>query len=194
MKKVLISATALTMALLLAGCASTKKEEKAADKIPVVIGAEGVERPQWVMSGKEDDEGIYAVGSGKMSTQTNSLTTARTNGRAELARTVQTTLKTAITTYAQDTGVASDTLSYMEEATVDRATDILQGSTQKDYWVGQDGTVYVLMFLPFKAVVPAANGIVDEYVTDKKSEITEQKVEEALKKYNLLNTTAGSEN
>jgi len=53
MKKVLISATALTMALCLAGCASTKKGRKSPlDKIPVVIEPEGVERPQWVMSGK----------------------------------------------------------------------------------------------------------------------------------------------
>jgi hypothetical protein len=191
MKKIIIPAVAAV--ILFTGCATAPKETKAADKIPIVMGAEGVARPQWVMSGKEDAAGIYAVGSGKMSTQTNSLTTARTNGRAELLRVVQTTLKTAITTYAEDTGVASGTLSYMEQATVDRAAGILQGSAQKDYWVGPDGTVYVLMFLPFKAVVPVANNIVDEYVTDKKTEITEEKVAEALKKYQLMGSSAGTE-
>jgi hypothetical protein len=186
-KKILFPAVAA--ALLLAGCASSpKKETKAADKIPVVIGAEGVPRPQWVMSGNEGTDGIYAVGYAKLSTQANSLTAARTNGRAELLRMVQTTLKSAVTTYAQDAGVAADALAYMEQATVDRAAGILQGSAQKDYWVGADNTVYILMFLPFKAVVPAANNIVDEYVTDKKTEITEEKVAEALKKYQLINS------
>ena len=46
------------------------------------------------------------------------------------------------------------------------------------------------MYLPIKAVVPAANAILDEYVTDKKSQITEEKVSEALKKYNLLGTSS----
>jgi len=188
MKKLTIFLT--SAAVLLASCASTKPTEKAADKIRPVIGAEGVERPDWVFSGMESPDGIYAVGSSKMSTKINSLKVAETNGRAELARTVQTTIKSALTTYAQDTGVKDDVLNYMEEATVQRTAGILTGSTRKDYWVDQDQTVYALMYLPIKAVVPATNAILDEYVTDKKSQITEEKVSEALKKYNLLGTSS----
>lgn len=192
----------VSAALLISGCATTKKttetaaapaEPKAAEQIPVVIGAEGVARPAWVMSGMESADGIYAVGSGKMSTRENSLKVARTTGRAELQRTVQTTIKSAITTYAQDTGIPDDKLNYMEEATVDRTAGIMQGSTQKDYWVAQDETVYVLMYLPYNAVVPAANDIVSEYAVDKKSQITQEKVAEALKKYNLLDTPAATD-
>ena len=80
----------------------------------------------------------------------------------------------------------------MEEATVQRTAGILQGSTQKDYWVDADETVFVLMYLPYNAITPTANDIVSEYVTDKKTEITEKKVAEALKKYNLLDTTTES--
>ena len=43
--------------------------------------------------------------------------------------------------------------------------------------------------------IKSANDIVDivsEYVTDKKTEITEKKVAEALKKYNLLDTATES--
>ncbi|MDE5899224.1 MAG: LPP20 family lipoprotein [Treponemataceae bacterium] len=181
-------AAAVAVALIFAGCASTGKMEKASDKVPAVIGAEGVERPQWVLSGMESDDGIYAVGSGRMSTRANSLKVAQTNGRAELARTVQTTLKSVITTYAEDTGVKDDVLNYMEEATVQRTAGILQGSTQKDYWVDADETVFVLMYLPYNAVTPVANNIVSEYATDRKTEITEAKVAEALKKYNLLSS------
>lgn len=189
MKKVILFLSA-AVAVLFASCASTKPVVKAADKVPAVIGAEGVERPQWVLSGMESADGIYAVGSGKMSNKVNSLKVAETNGRAELARTVQTTIKSVLTTYAQDTGVKDDVLNYMEEATVQRTAGILAGSSRKDYWVDQDGTVHALMYLPIKAVVPEANAIVDEYVTDKKTRITEEKVEAALKKYNLLGNSS----
>ena len=186
MKKILLVIAAC--GFVFASCASNKGVEKAADKVPGVIGAEGVERPQWVLSGMDSVDGIYAVGSGKMSTRANSLKVAQTNGRAELARTVQAPVKSAITTYAEDTGVKDDVLNYMEEATVVRTAQILQGSTQKDYWVDKDETVFVLMFLPFNAITPVANNIVSEYVTDKKTEITEAKVAEALKKYKLLDS------
>ena len=83
-------------------------------------------------------------------------------------------------------------LNYMEEATVQRTAGILQGSSQKDYWVDADETVFVLMYLPYNAITPTANDIVSEYVTDKKTEITEKKVAEALKKYNLLDTATES--
>ena len=162
MKKLIFAAA---VALAFAGCASNKVQ-KAADKVPAVIGAEGVERPQWVLSGMESDDGIYAVGSGKMSTRANSLKVAQTNGRAELTRTVQVTLKNVITTYAEDTGVKDDVLNYMEEATVQRAAGILSGSKQADYWVDADETVFVLMYLPYNAVTPAANDIVSEYSVD----------------------------
>ena len=171
-------------AILLISCGS----KKAADEVPATVGKEGVSMPQWVMSGLESDDGIYAVGAAKMSNKVNSVTAARTNGRAELLRTVQTTLKTAVTTYAEDTGVASQTLNYMEAATVERAAGVLNGSQQKDYWMDEDGTVYVLMYLPFESLAIEANDIIDEYVTDAKTKITEEKVAAALKKYNLLNS------
>ena len=182
MKKIILLCGILSIFLM--SCAS----KKAADEVPATVGKEGVSMPRWVMAGAESEDGIYAVGAAKMSNKQNSITAARTNGRAELLRTIQTTLKTAITTYAEDTGVASQTLNYMEAATVDRAAGILNGSQQKDYWMDDDGTVYVLMYLPFESLAIEANDIVDEYVTDAKTRITEEKVAEALKKYNLLNS------
>ena len=111
---------------------------------------------------------------------------ARVNARAELSNTVQASIKSAITTYAEDTGVADDNLNYMEQATVQRTDTILQGSTQADYWIGQDKTVYILMFLPYKAVMPEVNNIVKQYSESKQSEITVEKVADAVKKYQLL--------
>lgn len=191
MKKMSIIVALCTAAVILTSCGSTKEaaaanEETAASKVAKVIGAEGVERPAWVMEGKKAADGIYAVGAAKMSTTQNSLKAARVNGRAELANTVQISLKGATTTYAEDTGIPADTLNYMEEAIVQKTDQILQGSTQADYWVGQDSTVYVLMYLPYESIVPQVNQVVKEYAADKKSEITTEKVAAAVEKYNLL--------
>lgn len=191
MKKTLF-VLAITAALsVFMSCGSTKEASKAeettaASKVAKVIGAEGVERPSWVMEGKKSPEGIYAVGSSKMSNMQNSLKAARVSGRAELANTLQTTLKGVTTTYAEDTGISSDTLNYMEEAVVQKTDRVLVGSTQEDYWVGPDSTVYVLMFVPYEAVIPAVNETVNEYTADKKSEVTVDKVKAAVEKYKLL--------
>ncbi|MCI1208223.1 MAG: LPP20 family lipoprotein [Treponema sp.] len=189
MKKSLIIFAAALAAVTIAGCSSTKEVEKTSvqkKEQATVIGAEGVARPDWVMQGKQSADGIYASGFAKMSTLQNSLKAARVNARAELANTVQASVKSAVTTYAEDTGIADDNLNYLEEATVQRTDAILQGSTQADYWVGQDETVYVLMYLPYNAVVPEVNNIVKEYSEDKQSKVTVEKVAEAVEKYQLL--------
>ncbi len=191
MKKTLFVIAIAAALSVFMSCGSTKEASKgeeatAASKVAKVIGAEGVERPGWVMEGKKSLEGIYAVGSSKLSNMQNSLKAARVSGRAELANTVQTTLKGVTTTYAEDTGIAEDTLNYMEEAIVQKTEQVLAGSTQADYWVGPDNTVYVLMFLPYEAVVPVVNETVNAYTPDKKSEATVDKVKAAVEKYKLL--------
>ncbi|QTQ13802.1 LPP20 family lipoprotein [Treponema parvum] len=192
MKKQAIIVAFSAIAAILMSCGSTKEAAKAkeeptaASQVKKVVGAEGVERPAWVMEGKQSLDGIYAVGSAKMSNMQNSLKAARVNGRAELANTVQVSLKGATTTYAEDTGIPEDALNYMEEAIVARTDALLQGSTQADYWVGPDNTVYVLMFLPYEAVLPTVNDIVKDYAANQKSEITVEKVSDAVKKYKLL--------
>lgn len=186
MKKSLILVCAA--ALLFSSCGSNKVKGSASSKVKTVIGAEGVERPDWVLSGMEDDTGMYAVGNGKMSNKSNSLKVAETQGRAELTRMVQATVKDVVTTYVQDTGIEKDALSYLENATTQRSVGILKGSKRVDYWVDEDNTVFALMYLPYSAVVPSANEIVSEYVVDAKTKITEDKVAEALKKYKLLDS------
>ena len=191
MKKTLFILSIAALFSIFTSCSSTKEASKADDttaasKVAKVIGAEGVERPNWVMEGKKSKEGLFAVGSSKMSNMQNSLKAARVSGRAELANTVKTALKGVTTTYAEDTGVAADTLNYMEEAIVQKTDAVLQGSTQEDYWVGPDNTVYVLMFVPYEAVVPVVNETVSDYAVDKKSEVTTEKVKAAVEKYKLL--------
>ena len=200
-KSFLLTAAACAAPLFFTACSSKKAAEakqqeqqaqeqtaaQQANEVNKVIGAEGIARPDWVMGGMEAPDGVYAVGSAKFSNMQNSLKAARANGRAELANTVQASVKSAITTYAEDTGLSADTLNYMEQATVQKTDSILVGSTQKDYWVGPDETVYVLMYLPYTAVVPAANNVIKDYIPDAKTELTVEKVQAAVEKYKLNN-------
>ncbi len=192
-KSVLFISCILTaVALFVTSCGSTEQEKTAAQQAAQanVIGADGVKRPEWVLAGKEDSTGIYAVGTGKMSTPTNSLRVAEINGRAELARTVSAATQSVLRTYTQDAGSSKDVLTYLEEATEVKAASVLKGSQRKDMWTAQDGTVFVLMFVPYEAVLPtvtesisdAAKNIKD-FKQDAKTLLTEAKALAAFEKY-----------
>ncbi|MCQ2611314.1 MAG: LPP20 family lipoprotein [Treponema sp.] len=187
MKKSILALTlALATAFTFMSCLSDDSDESAAvqaNENSRVIGADGVPRPNWVLAGKEDATGIYAVGSGKMSNDVNSLKVAKANARNELSKTVQVATKSVLRTYAQDTGIAKDTINYMEEAIEQKTNNLLEGSRQVDMWQAEDGTIYVLMYLPYKAVLPAVKQIADNYKQDVKSQLTEEKAKAAFKKY-----------
>lgn len=191
-KSILILSCIMAAAVMFTSCGSTEAEKTAAQQAAManVMGADGVKRPEWVLAGKEDSTGIYAVGSGKMSNTTNSLKLAEINGRAELARTVSAATQSVLRTYTQDTGNSKDVLTYLEEATQVKAANVLKGSKRKDMWTAQDGTVFVLMYIPYEAVLPtltepikeAAKNL-DNFKQDAKTVLTEAKALAAFEKY-----------
>ena len=189
MKKSLFIVSCIFAAIILSGCKSTEAENQSttaaqqAASASSVIGADGVARPDWVLTGKEDDTGIYAVGSGKLSNDQNSLKLARSNARTELSRTVAASTQSVLRTYTQDTGNSKDVLNYLEEATQIKTANILQGSKQVDMWKAADGTYYVLMYVPYKAILPEVTTEVSNFVQDTKTVLTEAKALEAFKKY-----------
>lgn len=191
-KSILVISCLMAAVLMTTSCSSTKEEKTAAQQAAQanVIGADGVKRPEWVLAGKEDKNGIYAVGSGRMGTPTNSLKMAELNGRAELARTVKAATESVLRSYTQDTGNSKDVLTYLEEATQIKAANVLKGTTRKDMWTAQDGTVYVLMFIPYEAVLPSVTEPIaelsrsgKEFSQDVKSILTEAKALAAFEKY-----------
>ena len=191
-KSILILSCIMAAALMFTSCDSTEAEQTAAQQAAManVMGADGVKRPEWVLAGKEDSTGIYAVGSGKMSNTTNSLKLAEINGRAALTRTVAAATQSVLRTYTQDTGNSKDVLTYLEEATQVKAANVLKGSKRKDMWTAQDGTVFVLMYVPYEAVLPtltepiqeAAKNL-DNFKQDAKTVLTEAKALAAFEKY-----------
>lgn len=191
-KTLLILSCVMAAAMFITSCGSTEQEKTAAQLAAQanVIGADGVKRPEWVLAGKEDSTGIYAVGTGKMSNVTNSLKLAEINGRAELARTVSAATQSVLRTYTQDTGNSKDVLTYMEEATQVKAANVLKGSKRKDMWTAADGTVFVLMYVPYEAVLPTVTESIQEasqkykdFQQDAKTVLTEAKAQAAFEKY-----------
>lgn len=193
-KSILILSCVLALSAFFAtGCESTEEEELTAAQEAsknAVAGADGVARPEWVLSGKEDDTGIYAVGTGKMSNLTNSIRAAELNGRAELARTVSAATQSVVNQYTQDTGSSKDVLTYLEDITQTKTANVLKGSKRVDYWQAENGTVFVLMYIPYNAVLPNVVEPINEMTEDVtnftqsvKATYTEAKALAAFEKY-----------
>lgn len=179
MKKI-FGAIALTLAgLLLASCGSTKETTAAATQ----AAEDGY--PDWVYEGRRDSTGIYAVGSGKLANIQNSLTMARANGRAELARTLKTQVQDVLQTYVSDTGSDEnrDSLTGLIDNTLQKTDAVLEGSEQVDRFTAKDGTIYVLMYLPYESAIKALNEEASSYTGKPEAIITELKMEEAYEKY-----------
>ncbi|MBQ0003407.1 MAG: hypothetical protein KBT21_07695 [Treponema sp.] len=185
MKKSILIISCVLAAIMATSCGTTNQEPTAAAKAAAktVMGADGVERPEWVLTGKEDATGIYAVGSAKLSNDQNSLKLARTNGRAELGRTILASTRSVLRSYTEDAGNAKDALTYMEEAIEVKSVNILKGSKQADMWKAEDGTIYVLMFVPYTAVLPEVTQSYNDFVQDTKTVFTEAKAQAAFQKY-----------
>lgn len=188
MKKTLLIISCVLAAFFATSCGSTEQTNTAAEQAALssVEGADGVQRPAWVLTGKKDNTGIYAVGSGKMSSDQNSLKLARANGRAELGRTVASATKSVLRSYTQDTGNEKDVLNYLEEVLEIKSANILSGSEQVDMWKAKDGTIFVLMFVPYKAVLPEVAEIskqISDFTQDAKTILTEVKAQTAFDKY-----------
>ena len=179
MKKITGAVFALATALMLMSCGSSKEVTSAA----ILAEKDGV--PTWVYEGKRDDTGLYAVGSGKMSNLNNSLKMARAEGRVELSRELKSEIQSVLQTYVDDKGDDKNrqALTGMTDTALLKTDNILNGSQQVDYFQTKDGTVYVLMYLPYNAVIPELNKTVAEFTQDSTAAFTEAKMAEAYEKY-----------
>ncbi len=179
MKKIFGAVSALLMTMMIISCGSSKEVTSAAE----LAEKDGV--PTWVYEGRKDDTGLYAVGSGKMSNLNNSLKMARAEGRVELSRELAIEIQSVMQTYVDDKGDDENrqSLTGLTDNALLKTDNMLAGSQQIDYYQTKDGTVYVLMYLPYNAVVPELNKTVAEFNRDSTAAFTEAKMAEAYEKY-----------
>ena len=183
MKKILTSLVAVLALIMVTSCSSSKQPTTAASQ------AEELNLPTWVLEGKRDNTGIYAVGSGKLSNLTNSLKMAKAQARVELATTVKANVQAVTQTLVDDQGAQGDRqdLEALTENALIRVDTVLQGSEQVDQYIAKDGAVYVLMYLPYSTLVTELNKNLEESKTTfsrtSSAAYTEEKMAEAYEKY-----------
>jgi hypothetical protein len=141
--------------------------------------------PNWVLD-PSSIAGVCAVGSaahslGGIQFQRNE---AMANGRDELARMITVKVKNGFNNFAEQTGVGdSQTFDKVtKDVSQQLAKQTLNGSRQKDMWISQDGTMYLLVILDPKSVALAAKQAAR--TSFKNEDALSQKLEskEALKK------------
>lgn len=177
MKKLLATFAALLTAFTLFSCGSTKTTPAAQAK------KEGL--PEWVYVGKTDSTGIYAVGAGKLANVVNSHKMAVAEARTELARTLKVQVQDVLQTYTSDLGSETnrDALSGLIDNTLQKTDAVLTGTQQVNRFNAEDGTVYVMMYLPYEFSVKELNKAVSDYTGKMEAVITDARMREAYDKY-----------
>lgn len=181
MKKLLTAAMIVIAGFMFASCGST--ETTAASQ------AAELNLPSWVLEGKRDNTGIYAVGTGKLSNLVTSQKMAMAQGRLELANMTKTSVQGVTQTLVDDQGADGDRqyLAALTENALLKVDTILVGSEKVDQYIGSDGTVYVLMFLPKSTFLTELNKVNAEtaktFNRTSSAAYTEAKMEEAYEKY-----------
>ncbi len=131
MKKILLTLLAASFVLFVFSCAT--------NTIPEV--------PEFVSQPPISDDVLYGVGYGKQTKPSLSITVAKTNARADIARQIKTTIQASVTDYAQEAGVDDNTqvISFVESVTREITDQKLTGAKQIKMEKSKDGGYWVLM-------------------------------------------------
>lgn len=189
MKKAFVVFLALAVLFSFVGCASTDKTDTGVSA-PVVLGKDGIPRPDWVVSDISTQDVHYAVGYAKMTTFANSQKRALAEGRNLLAEWVSLSVDEIITNYTNDAGEGANrqAMDAFEAISKQQATAWLSGSKQESLWEDAEGGVYVLVSIPVENVksqmVQLAEGV-NEQVFEKNeaAEEANKMMDAAIAKY-----------
>lgn len=172
--------------LVLAGCA-TKVEKAAAEVVqPLVIGAEGIPRPEWVYKTITAQDMHYESGYGKMSDKQTSIKRATVEAKNKIAEWVSTSVKEVVVTYLNDAGSGDNrqALDAMEVVSQQIAEAALSGVTTEELWVDADGGVWVLCSIPIANVErnfePAAEAVVEAFTESEAAAAANAKMKDAF--------------
>ena len=147
MKKLLISVISVLLLLVLSACGSADKKGTGNAVKNEFDGA-----PKWVLGSSSTAKEICGVGSAAGSRNVSMMrTTAMGRGRTELARMlelkVQSMLKDyqSTTTGGEDFGKAANDEQHIVDVAKQITDTTLSGTEQKESWISDSGTLYVLM-------------------------------------------------
>lgn len=174
MKKNLIVLFLCAIAVLsFIGCTSTSKVESVdsittTNKVVVVLGKNGVPRPDWVVMDTSTQDVRYAAGYGKMSNLQNSLKKAQAEARNVIAEYVATAVDEIITNYTNDAGESANrqAMDAFETLSKQRAQAVLSGAKQEAFWEDNEGGVWILMSIPMENIASQMYGAAGASTTE----------------------------
>jgi hypothetical protein len=175
MKKVLLVVAALMATFVFTGCAgSSTAETTPAPETPAVSG-EGAGRclvgaPDWVMMGGVEGE-VSAIGAAPVSKAgiPFSRNMAMSAARDEMARAMNVKVNNMIKNFTQVTGIGDSETVDRVSADVSKqiASETLQGTTQKAFWISPCDEVYVLIGIDANFVKEQVkNSVASSYQND----------------------------
>ena len=170
MKKSVLILLSIVISLAFISACMTGPEEKPPTDIP-----------RFYLNPPASDDALYGVGSAKMSKLDSSRKMALARAREDIAFQVSTTVKAAITDYAQEAGADNNNqvLSFVETVTRQITETRLVGTKISDVYVSKDGTVFALVEYPLGDFLLDAE---EEFERNEDAAFAEFKAAEALKK------------
>ena len=147
MKKSLVSIVSIIFLMVLAACGSADKKDPGNAVKNEFDGA-----PEWVLGSSSTASQICGVGSAAGSRNVSMMRTAAMGrGRTEIARMLEVKVQSMLkdyqstTTGGEDFGKAANDEQYIVDV-AKQITDLtLSGTEQKETWISDSGTLYVLM-------------------------------------------------
>jgi hypothetical protein len=192
MKKSVLILFAIAAVALLFSCASAPQEKEPEKKSNL---------PEFVINPPLADDAIYGVGFGDQSTPSLSIKVAEANARADIANQIEAQIKSAVTSYTQESGVDDETqvINFAEQVTRQVTDTTLKGARTKQRAIMDDGSVWVLMqysknsFL--EAFEQAAEETAEEFKRNESAAFANFKADQALEQleYETENNPTKSE-
>lgn len=176
-------ALVLILGLLVFGCAS--EPEPAPEPAPEPVEEEdtgaSIDAPDWFLLPPQADDAIYGVGVAKMADLARSRTVATSRARDDIAFQMNAQIQAAITDYAQESGVDDNNqvINFVETVSRQTTETTLQGATPEDAYVGEDGTVYILVSYPTNNFLQATE---EAFQRNEDAAFAEFKAQQALER------------
>ena len=160
---------ALTMAMILSGCASSRSGSTEASRMKDV--------PSWFLMPPTSEDAIYGVGSAKKQNPSLARKAATARARDEIAQSVNVKVTNMLKDFMQESGVGENAqaLEFTESVSKQVADVSLSGSVRTKTASGKGGWIYVLVEYPLDGL--------------RQSALTEAKKQEAL--YNEFKSIKG---
>ena len=191
MKKVAIILLCIMALGLIVSCA-TRNHEVALSQNKGVVGKNGIKRPDWVVYDQSNAINHYAAGYGTAKTFEVARQKAQLNADAELAIWVSNSVQAVRDRYIEESYVGENETyidSFVSTAT-EKATAVLSGVKEVDYWEDLEGGVWVLRSIPVANVKEQINTAIETtcadatlFASDTDVQAVMAKLEKALDEY-----------